>query len=941
MAFKASKYKHTLGKPQKKELWYPDLRPNGSATDATMIKTSAKFIAVNWTSASATLGILHLDQPGKRKTEPFLIHAHSGQLSDFEFSPFDDTVLATGADDARIKLWKIPAEGLTENLSSPQVDLSGHKKSVDQVVFNPTASNVLVSGSADKTVKLWDLEKAQEKAHIEVCADAVQGVAWNYDGSSIAVTSKDKKVRVIDPRSNAVISEGQGHEGLKAQKVVWLGNTPRILTTGFSKTRERQYAIWDAKNLSKPLKLTSLDGSTGVISPIFDIDTNIVYFGGNGDSSIRAFEITEDKNLISDLTTVAGDLPQKGVAWVPKRALDVMDTEIARILRLTQQAIVPVPFNVPRKSRIKWTDVNDLFPNTAGPIPAVTADEWFAGTSKPPVLINLDPATRSSTTAASAPSSSSSSTTTSFTASASPILGSSSSTSSSPVLGSSSTTSFSSPASSPALGKSVGSEGSLPSSPQLSSSGEPITRTGIVPKVVRSSKFRHILGKPVKKTQFYENAKPQGATSNTMIKANSKFFAVPWVGTGGPLAIIPHSLTGRLPPSVQCFEVGSTLLDFDLHPFDDHIAVTGDEAAHIKVWKIPEGGLTRPGAKNVTTPLADLMGHTRKLTTVNFHPSADNILFTTGADLVLKTWDIAKQACVTTTSGHTDLILGVSVSYQGDLIATTCRDKMMRIVDPRSGTVVTETQGHHGAKGSRVTWLGNKPNLFSVGFGKSSEREYSYWDSRNLSAPAITRTLDQLSGVITPHYDEDLGVMYLAGRGDGSIKMFEIVEEDPYVHYLTEYGSSVPQMGVAILPKQSLDVRGCEIARFLKVTDTTVEPIQMTVPRTRMEFFQDDIFPPTRAMKPAYSPEEWLSGDARDPYLESIQPAGMTPLSQAPAVEKKVSKVYTTSAVDNTPSKEQVMSKFYQQMMTFKEDESTTTKTPQGEGEGAADDEWD
>lgn len=211
---------------------YPDLRPNGSATDATMIKASAKFIAVNWSSASATVAILNLDQPGKRKgllhhcisasevrdnhtsslssniglAEPFLIHAHSGQLSDFEFNPFDDALLATGADDAHVKLWRIPQEGLTANMSSPQADLSGHKKSADVIAFHPSASNVMATGSADKTVKLWDLEKAQEKATIEVFGDSVQGIAWNYDGSLIAVTSKDKKVRIIDPRANTVLT---------------------------------------------------------------------------------------------------------------------------------------------------------------------------------------------------------------------------------------------------------------------------------------------------------------------------------------------------------------------------------------------------------------------------------------------------------------------------------------------------------------------------------------------------------------------------------------------------------------------------------------------------------------------------------------------------------------------------------------------------------------
>lgn len=83
---------------------------------------------------------------------------------------------------------------------------TGHKKSIDTIAFHPTANNVLVSGSVDKVAKLWDLEKAQEKSSIEVFADAIQSVCWDYEGKLLAVSSKDKKIRTIDPRSNAVIS---------------------------------------------------------------------------------------------------------------------------------------------------------------------------------------------------------------------------------------------------------------------------------------------------------------------------------------------------------------------------------------------------------------------------------------------------------------------------------------------------------------------------------------------------------------------------------------------------------------------------------------------------------------------------------------------------------------------------------------------------------------
>jgi coronin-7 len=916
MAFKsqASKYRHVSGKVLKKELWYPDLRINTSASDVTMVEASTKFIAVNWSSPAATLGVLPLEQVGKRKGDPFVISAHAGQLADFKFSPFDDGLLATGAinDDAVVNLWKIPEGGLTENLSTPFASLSGHRRSVETFAFHPSAANVLASGSSDKTVTIWDIEQNKAGLTLSHFGDTVQSVAWNYDGSLLVSVAKDKRIRTLDPRANTVVSEGEAHVGQKAMRVVWLGNTPFALSTGFSKTRERQYALWDTRDLSKPVKLSSLDSSTGVIAPMYDVDTNLIFLGGNGDSAVRVLEFAQDSKgapSLSELTVVAGE-PQKGAALLPKRALDVMEVEVARVLRLTAQGIAPVSFTVPRKSKSKFAD--DLFPNTAGPVAALSSQEWFSGETKTPLLVSLDP---ESTGAGSSWSETASSSTDSVSSPAVTSPGVASPSYSSPA--------FSSPST---------------SSPRTSiySPEANVTRTGIVPKIVRSSKYRHILSKPMQRTKCYDNLKVAGAVSNSIVRANVESFAVPWTGTGGPLAVIPLSQTGRLPTNVPCFEIGSQLLDFDAHPFNTRVFATGGEDAHVKIWRVPEGGLLAQ-KKNVTTPEADMIGHTRKITTVNFHPTADNILLTTGADLVVRVWDVTKSAEVLVLSGHNELIAGLAVGYQGDTVATACRDKQLRIFDMRSKTVTNETTAHTGAKGARVTWLGAKPQLLSVGFSKSSEREFKIWDTRSFDSPLTTITLDQLAGVITPFYDEDIGVVYLAGRGDASIKMYELVDEAPYAHYLNEYSSNVPQMGIAMLPKQINDVRAVEIARFIKVTDTTAEPIQMTVPRTRTEFFQDDVFTQTRALKATYSSDEWLSGATRDPPLESLRPEGMPLLSEAPAVEKKAPSFLSAKVVDDTPTRDQVMNKFYQQMGKFKEADDLVTNSAH---DGELDDEW-
>jgi WD40 repeat protein len=321
----------------------------------------------------------------------------------------------------------------------------------------------------------------------------------------------------------------------------------------------------------------------------------------------------------------------------------------------------------------------------------------------------------------------------------------------------------------------------------------------------------------MQRTKCYDNLKVHGAVSNSIVRVNIESFAVPWNGTGGPLAVIPLSQTGRLPTNVPCFEIGSQLLDFDAHPFNTRIFATGGEDAHVKIWRVPEGGLLAQ-KKAVTTAEADMIGHTRKITTVNFHPTADNILLTSGFDLVVRVWDITRATETLVLSGHNDTIAGLAVGYRGDTLVTGCRDKQLRIFDMRSKAVVNETTAHTGSKGSRVTWLGSKPQLLSAGFSKSSEREFKIWDTRNFGNALTTITLDQLAGVITPFYDEDIGVVYLAGRGDASIKMYELVDEAPFAHYLNDHSSNVPQMGIAMLPKQINDVRAVEIARFLKVS---------------------------------------------------------------------------------------------------------------------------
>ena len=67
--------------------------------------------------------------------------------------------------------------------------------------------------------------------------DQIQSVSWHGNGSKLVTSCKDKKLRVIDPRANAVVQEAEGHANLRDSRVIWLGDTDHLLSTGFDVVR--------------------------------------------------------------------------------------------------------------------------------------------------------------------------------------------------------------------------------------------------------------------------------------------------------------------------------------------------------------------------------------------------------------------------------------------------------------------------------------------------------------------------------------------------------------------------------------------------------------------------------------------------------------------------------------------------------------------------------
>ncbi|KAI7871650.1 hypothetical protein BDF14DRAFT_1763182 [Spinellus fusiger] len=384
---RASKYRHVYGSVAKRDVCYDNLRVSANAWDTNMIKVNPLFLSVNWNaSGGGAFAVIPLSTVGKLPDTYPLYRGHTGPVLDTDFNPFNDYVIASGAEDSKVMIWTIP-ECYEEDQEAvyPVSKLSGHGRKVGQVLFHPTAENVLASASTDLTIKLWDIEKGVERQEITGHTEIIQSLAWNYNGSLLATTCRDKKIRVFDVRSNTIVQEGPGHQGVKGSRVVWLGETDRLATTGFSRMSDRQLNLWDVNNLAKPLKSDFLDTSSGVLMPFYDADTKMLYLAGKGDGNIRYYEYENDE-LYPLAEFKSGD-PQRGMEFLPKRGVNVADCEIARAYKVGANLIEPISFTVPRKSDAFQSDI---FPLTLGDEPSLTADEWFSGKNAQPKLIDLE-----------------------------------------------------------------------------------------------------------------------------------------------------------------------------------------------------------------------------------------------------------------------------------------------------------------------------------------------------------------------------------------------------------------------------------------------------------------------------------------------------------------------------------------------------------------------
>ncbi|XP_054002829.1 coronin-7 isoform X2 [Hylaeus anthracinus] len=1033
--FKASKYKNAAPIVPKPEACIRDISVGSYQTYGNNITASAAFMAFNVDHNGSSLAVLPLEDCGRKSKTMPLLHAHADTVTDMDFSPFHDGLLATGSQDCLVKLWHIPETGLEESLCNPECTFSHRQRRVEAVCWHPAAEHLLTTVSYTN-LSLWDVISQQELFSNNEHTEVIQSLSWKQDGVLLATSCKDKQVRIIDPRaSTCIVNSCSSHQSIKDSRIVWLNNSDRILTTGFDAARLRQVYIRDLRHLKEPVKTLELDCSTGILMPLFDPDTNMLFLAGKGDTTIIYMEVMDKDPFLVEGIRHSGE-QTKGVCLVPKRALNVMQAEVNRLLQLTSNMVIPIMYQVPRKT---YRDFHaDIYPDTTGCIAQNNAAAWIKGHNIPVPKISLDPAKRNKGEDPITPrlgpkpfQAKSGSQEFSFDKIFSVPIAPNSDTNGyqndlnnqmennaepekSPSFnnerikeaenGKSDSSSLEEDANSSDSGykpktpstaerrrvfetkvkdespeneelgnfergnanrnsiaerrrlyesrsvsvtdgnlaeKAMGSPTMLRRRDSFKTKSE-VIKEDEVKKVIpmlrqqsmdprlekvdtvtptakrtstvfgRVSKFRHLKGTIGHKSTHIENIRNisrQISGECDGFHANPDRVAVPLSGPGGKIAVLELKKTGRLPDGVMPALVhGTTVMDFQWNPFDNQQLAVACDDGMIRLWEIPESGLSEP----TNEPKHVINAHTDKIYLIKFHPLASDVLASASYDMTVKIWDLTLlwscevAVAKITLTGHTDQIFSLAWSPCGQYLASACKDGKLRIYKPRSSDTPVKTgKGPVGTRGARVVWALKGQFLVVMGFDKVSERQIYVFKADNLNNPLTTVGLDVSPAILMPYYDEDSSTLFLTGRGDITIYAYEVTEEAPYCCPLSHHRCSGLHQGLSFLPKNKCDVASVEFASALRLTNNTIEPLSFTVPRIKSELFQDDLFPPTKVTwKPTMTATEWFSGANKQAYRISLKPPGMDNLSEsqgqgvvtAPVAAKQSTTPFSVSA---------------------------------------------
>jgi RNA polymerase sigma factor (sigma-70 family) len=240
-------------------------------------------------------------ETGEAKGELVAPGEPHGLVLALAFAPPDGKLLASGMGQGAVLLWDVAARKLDRTVGK-------HGSGAWALAFSPDGKS-LVSGSSDRTAKLWDLTGAKEPATFDAGTHSdlpIHALAYSPDGKTVAIAPHEEAVLLRDAQTGALLHVMTGLGGVAT--CVAFSPDGQSLAGGCS---DQTIKIWDAATGKATVTLKGHEGPVHAL--VFTSDGKKLASAGD-DQTIRWWDPVSGKELAT-LKTSHG--PVRSLALAP------------------------------------------------------------------------------------------------------------------------------------------------------------------------------------------------------------------------------------------------------------------------------------------------------------------------------------------------------------------------------------------------------------------------------------------------------------------------------------------------------------------------------------------------------------------------------------------------------------------------------------------------
>eukprot|EP00064_Thunnus_orientalis_P020820 superscaffoldBa00005948_g20968 len=198
------------------------------------------------------------------------------------------------------------------------------------------------------------------------------------------------------------------------------------------------------------------------------------------------------------------------------------------------------------------------------------------------------------------------------------------------------------------------------------------------------------------------------------------------------------------------------ILSLDLCPSDTNKVLTGGADKNVVVFD-----------KNEEQIVATLKGHTKKVTSVIYHPS-QSVVFSASPDTTIRVWSVTGGNCVQVVRAHEAGVTGLSLHATGDYLLSSSEDQYWAFSDIQTGRVLTKVTDE--SAGCALTCAQFHPDGLIFGTG-TADSQIKIWDLKERTNVA---NFPGHSGPVTSIAFSENGYYLATGAQDSSLKLWDL-----------------------------------------------------------------------------------------------------------------------------------------------------------------------